>query len=286
MEGVLRQPAFIAVALVFVVIEAIWRLRTGRGYDWAGAFASLGVAIGNTVLRPLNGADIAGALGAAYLVSPVKLPVDDWRVWIVAFFAVEFCYYWFHRWSHTIRWMWASHAVHHSATEFGFTAAIRLGWTGALSGGWIAFVPLALCGFHPLMIGGFLAANLAYQFFLHTEAVERLGPLEWVFNTPAHHRVHHACNPEFLDKNFGGVLIIFDRMFGTLGVERPGARLRYGLASGFRSANPIKIAFHEWAVLWSHMARETSLRRALLVALSRPNDASHAPDRKRISLNA
>ena len=275
MESLLRQPAFLAVVILFALVEALWRVRTGRGYDWAGAGASFGVALGNLAARPVNGAIVAAILGSAYLASPFRWPVDDWRVWLVAFIAVELCYYWFHRWSHTVRWMWASHAVHHSATEFGFPAAVRLGWTGAFSGGWIAFLPLALAGLNPLMIAALLAANLTYQFFLHTEAVGRLGPLEWVLNTPTHHRVHHACNEPYLDKNFGGVLIVFDRMYGTFAEKREPPRC--GLVSGFQSVNPIEIAFHEWREMFADMRRAGSLTGALRVAVSRPGDVVPRP---------
>lgn len=270
MEGLLRHPEFVLLALAAVAVEGWWRLRSGRGYDWASAAASLGVAVGNAAARPLNALVIAGAFGLIYAATPFRLPVDDWRVWVAAFFAVEFCYYWFHRWSHTVRWMWATHAVHHSACEMNLTAAIRLGWTGALSGGWIVFTPLILAGFHPAMIAALLTANLAYQFFLHTEAVGRLGPLEAVFNTPSHHRVHHACDAPYLDRNFGGVLIVFDRMFGTFAEERTDTPLRYGLTTGPSSRNPLVVAFAEWAALFADLGRQRTIRGALATAFGPP----------------
>ena len=124
--------------------------------------------------------------------------------------------------------MWATHAVHHSATKLNFTAAIRLGWTGNISGNFLFFLPLIFIGFHPFAVIGMLGVNLFYQFFIHTELVSRLGPLEWILNTPAHHRVHHASNPACLDKNYGGILIVFDRIFGNLrrGASGSSAALR------------------------------------------------------------
>lgn len=247
METLIRSPEFLSIVAVFVIGEALWRTSiAGRTYDVAGAAASFGVAVGNLVFKPLNGAIVGGAFLGVYAATPMRLPLDDWRVWLACFVAVEFVYYWFHRWSHLVRWLWTSHAVHHTANEMTFPAAIRLGWTGAFSGGWILFTPLVALGFHPVMVSALIAGNLAYQFFLHTEAVGRLGPLEWVLNTPSHHRVHHASNPAYIDRNFGGVVIVFDRMFGTYAEERSGEPLRYGLVHPVTSRNPVTIALHEW----------------------------------------
>jgi sterol desaturase/sphingolipid hydroxylase (fatty acid hydroxylase superfamily) len=145
--------------------------------------------------------------------------------------------------------MWATHAVHHSATRLNLTAAIRLGWTGNISGNFLFFLPLALLGFHPAAIGAMLGANLLYQFFIHTELAPRLGPLEWVLNTPRHHRVHHASNATCLDKNYGGVLIIFDRLFGTFAEPPQAEPLRYGLVGAAPSYNPIAIALGQWIAM-------------------------------------
>lgn len=280
METLLREPWFLATVAVFVALEATWRLATQRGYDGAGAAASFGVAAGNVLMRPLNALAIGAVFLAIYTATPLRLPMEDWRVWVVGFFAVEFAYYWHHRWSHLVRWMWCTHAVHHSAQEMTFPAAIRLGWTGAASGGWLVFAPLVALGFPPPMIATLLAANLAFQFFLHTEAVGKLGPLEWVFNTPAHHRVHHACNGDYLDKNFGGVLIIFDRMFGTFAQERADAPLRYGLTTGFNSANPVWIALHEWAAMAKDAQRARTLHELWSALFGRPGAVTAQPVEK------
>ena len=165
------------------------------------------------------------------------------------FLGSEFLYYWQHRASHRIRWMWATHSVHHSTTRLNLTAAIRLGLTGNLSGNFLFFLPLALIGFHPFAIIGMLGINLLYQFFTHTEFAPRLGPLEWVMNTPAHHRVHHASNESCLDRNYGGMLIVFDRLFGTFADAPTHEPLRYGLVGGVPSFNPIRIALNEWIAM-------------------------------------
>jgi len=129
------------------------------------------------------------------------------------------------------------------------TAGIRLGWTGAISGHFLFYVPLAFIGFHPLAIAAVLGSNLAYQFLIHSEMAPRLGPLEWILNTPTHHSVHHACNDACLDKNFGGTLIVFDRLFGTFAAPPEHELLRYGLVGREPSHNPVTIIFGEWAAM-------------------------------------
>ncbi len=271
MEALPRSPWIIALVLSFVVVEALWRMRSGRGYDFGATFASFGVAGVNFLIKPISAAVMSFVFMGVWSIAPLHLPLDDWRVWAVAFVLVEFVYYWFHRWSHTVRWLWASHSVHHSATELTLPAAIRLGWTNLISGGWLLFTPLILLGFHPVMIAALLAANLLYQFFLHTEAVRTLGPLEWVLNTPAHHRVHHASNAAYLDKNFGGVAIVWDRLFGSFAKEQADEKPRYGLLHGLQSKNPITIALHEWGRLAQDLFAARSLKQVWIAALGRPH---------------
>jgi sterol desaturase/sphingolipid hydroxylase (fatty acid hydroxylase superfamily) len=238
-------------ALALVIVEWVWRRWIARrNYDGRAALASFAVAVGHALTGVVNAAVISAAFALCWRATPLHLPMDDWRVWAGGFFFVELAYYGFHRWSHTVRWLWATHAVHHSAQELTLPAAVRLGWTGALSGAWLVFVPLVLAGFHPLMVGALLAFNLKYQFLLHTEMIGRLGVLEWVLNTPQHHRVHHAMNEACIDKNFGGVLIIFDRLFGTFAAAPAGEPLRYGLVGGSRTCNPFRIALGEYSRIW------------------------------------
>jgi sterol desaturase/sphingolipid hydroxylase (fatty acid hydroxylase superfamily) len=270
-EALPRSPALLVIVLLFVLAEAVWRLRIAKsGYDAGAAAASFGVAGVNLLLKPVTGAVIGAVFLAVYEFTPLRLPIEDWRVWLVGFAAVEFVYYWFHRWSHTVRWLWASHAVHHTAQELTLPAAIRLGWTNLISGGWLLFAPLVALGFHPVMVAAMLAGNLIYQFFLHTEAVGKLGPLEWILNTPSHHRVHHASNPAYIDKNFGGVVIIYDRMFGTFAAESAAEPPRYGLVHPLDSHNPIVIALHEWGRMLRDLRSARSLRDVASATLGRP----------------
>lgn len=270
-------PAFALVVLLFAVIELVWRRRSGRGYDFGSLGGNFGVMLGRGVTSLLNGGIIAAVQFAVYSLAPIQWAIDDWRTWVVGFVVLEFFYYWEHRFSHTIRWLWTAHAVHHSANEFTLPAAFRLGWTAAISGGWVVLLPMALMGFHPLVIGTLLVVNLRYQYFLHTEAVGKLGPLEWVFNTPSHHRVHHGSNPEYLDTNFGGVLIVFDRLFGTFVEERDDEPVRYGLTKPVTSNNPFVIAFHEWANLWRDLKEVRSFRSGWRALFGRPGEIATSP---------
>jgi sterol desaturase/sphingolipid hydroxylase (fatty acid hydroxylase superfamily) len=205
---------------------------------------------------------------SVFAFAPFQWPINDWKTWLFGFFVLEFFYYWQHRFSHTIRWFWASHAVHHSANEFALPAAVRLSWTSGITGTWVVFLPMVLLGFHPLLVLTLLSINLQYQYFIHTEAVSRLGPLEWVLNTPSHHRVHHGSNPEYLDKNYGGVLIIYDRLFGTFEAER--APVVYGLTKPLTSNNPFVIAFHEWGNLLGDLRRARTSRAVFTALFGRP----------------
>lgn len=264
------QHRWVLIAmLIAVAAEYFWRRRS-RGYDLRAASASLGVAVGQALIRPVSGLLLIPIFQLAYARAPMPLPVDDWRTWAAGFVAVEFAYYWFHRASHTIRWMWATHAVHHSATELVFPSAIRLGWTEFFSLGWMFFAALVLAGFPPLVVITLLALNLLYQFPLHTEAVGRLGPLEWVLNTPSHHRAHHSSDGPWLDRNFGGVTIVFDRLFGTFRAEPGDRSLNYGLVHPQPSHNPARIALHEWQRLFDDMAAAKGALAKFRVAIGRP----------------
>jgi sterol desaturase/sphingolipid hydroxylase (fatty acid hydroxylase superfamily) len=271
MEHYGRSPIFALTVLATVAAEILWRtLIARRGYDGKAAAASLGVAVGNIFAGGLTALVTSAVYLAAARVAPWHWPVKNpWTI-LAAFVAVEFVYYWFHRWSHTVRWLWASHAVHHSAAEMTLPAAIRLGWTNLLSGGWLLFVPLILAGFDPRLVVVLLAIDLRYQFFLHTEAIPKLGPLEWVLNTPSHHRVHHASNAALIDRNFGGMVIVFDRLFGTFAEEPKDEPLRYGLVHAVTSTNPFVIVFHEWGRMWRDLISAAGPAAAWHAAFGRP----------------
>jgi len=189
-------------------LEIGWYLLARRqSYPWREVLASLGVFVLRfpaRLLRPFI------VLPLAYLVWNYRIatvPLNTaWGLGLL-FLGVEFAYYWMHRCAHEVRWLWASYVVHHTPEHIHLASAFRLGATELLSGNWLFYFPLYLLGFNPLAVSGMLSVNLLYQFWLHTEMIGRLGPLEWVLNTPSHHRVHHASNPEYLDRNYGGIVI-------------------------------------------------------------------------------
>jgi alkylglycerol monooxygenase len=188
--------------------------------------------------------------GYAWLYSShrwLELPANAAWAWAACFVGVDFFYYWFHRWSHEVNAGWAAHVVHHQSEEYNLTVALRQGaFQPALS--WMFYLPLAVLGFPPAMFLAVSSFNTLYQFWIHTRLVGRLGPLEWVLNTPSHHRVHHARNPEYIDRNHGGTLIVWDRMFGTFGAERQ--EPVYGITRPLASWNPVWANLHYWAELW------------------------------------
>lgn len=191
----------------------------------------------------------------------------SWWVWPLAFFADEISYYCFHRVSHECRLFWASHVVHHSSQRYNLGTALRQTWTGSLTG-WIFWLWMPLVGFKPVVIMTMQSVSLIYQYWVHTELIRSTGPLEWVLNTPAHHRVHHGSNPQYIDRNHGGTLIIWDRLFGTFEPERE--RVVYGLTTNIHTYNPFRIAFHEWAEMAHDVLHARSWRERWNYIFGRP----------------
>jgi sterol desaturase/sphingolipid hydroxylase (fatty acid hydroxylase superfamily) len=203
------------------------------------------MGVGSVLLGLLWGGAALAVYYALYEVTPLRLGHGPFA-WAFALLADDFQYYWFHRTHHEIRLLWAAHVTHHSSQRYNFATALRQSWIPMTT---LPFqAPLALLGIDPLMSVTVHGINLIYQFWIHTETIDRLGPLEAVFNTPSHHRVHHASNPIYLDRNYGGILIVWDRLFGTFEPERE--KPIFGLTKNIRSYNPLYIAYHEaFAVL-------------------------------------
>jgi sterol desaturase/sphingolipid hydroxylase (fatty acid hydroxylase superfamily) len=256
MDNPARSPTFLAIAIVLVLVELAWRRVSRRGYDRTTALTSLGIVAGYIPAALISTALIAAVYAAAFRLAPLHLPRGEPWVWVVGFFAVEFAYYWFHRLSHRVRWLWATHSVHHTSEQMTLLSSFRLGWTNLFSGGWLFYLPLVLLGFDPALVLALFGFNLQYQFFLHTEARVPLGPLEFVLNSPSHHRVHHAIEDGLLDRNFGGVLILYDRLFGTFAAE-PAGGMTYGLRGREREANPLRLVLREWRLLAADLRRAT-----------------------------
>jgi sterol desaturase/sphingolipid hydroxylase (fatty acid hydroxylase superfamily) len=250
------------VLLLIILLEAVLICYSRRSiFSWKESLTSLGIAIGHLTANAFLGIVPTSAFSAAWQHRLMSITLDrGWKV-LLLFLGIEFCYYWHHRLAHKIRWLWATHAVHHSTRHLNLSAAYRLGWTGWLSGNFLFFMPLCWLGFHPIAVTMGLGLNLSYQFWIHTELISKLGWLEYVLNTPSHHRVHHASNVEYVDCNYGGVLILFDRLFGTFTPERPNLPRVYGLTYPLRTYNPMAIVFYEWCRLFQDLIAAKTWRK-------------------------
>ena len=227
------------------------------GYDFNDTRTSLLMGSGNVMVNVLWKLAVVTVYAALYELTPLRLDAGDWWVWVLLFFGDDLAYYWFHRVSHESRVFWASHVVHHSSQHYNLSTALRQTWVPMT---YLPFwLPLLLLGFAPWMVLLAQSWSLIYQFFLHTERVGRLPrPLEAVLNTPSHHRVHHGANEQYLDRNYGGILVIWDRLFRSF--EPEGERVRYGLTTNLRTFNPVKVAFHEYGALWTDLRSTRSWR--------------------------
>jgi len=271
------DPTVYAIPLyVFGMVGEVLALRGrarvgGRavvGYELADTFASLGMGVGSLLFAgaiQLGVFLLAERLWAHRLVDLGTGALG----WTVALLGWEFSFYWHHRWSHEVRILWASHVNHHSSLHYNLSTALRQEWTPFTN--LVLLPPWALLGVRPTMLVFAGGLNLIYQFFLHTEVVGKLPwPLEYVLNTPSHHRVHHASNGRYLDKNYGGVLIVFDRLFGTFAEEEEPCV--YGLTTNITSKNPLVIASHEYVAIFRQVLRARSLGGALRVLTRMPPD--------------
>ena len=249
-------PTVLALSLVEAVI-----LSRRERYDWRALGVSvfdLVVRIAVSILLPLSLAAPIVNWASEHRFATIEF--DVWYALPLLFIGQEFCYYWYHRAAHGVRWFWGNHSVHHTPNELNLSAAYRIGPFGRLTGTALFFVPMVLIGFPMRVVMATLTLNLLYQFWLHATWIPKLGWLEYVLNTPSAHRVHHAANPEYLDANFGGVLIVFDRLFGTYVEERGDLPCRYGLVHPMTSYNPLRVEFAQWASLARDLAGARSLR--------------------------
>jgi sterol desaturase/sphingolipid hydroxylase (fatty acid hydroxylase superfamily) len=260
-----------SVVLLLALIEALVLLRYKPGaFDWSEAWLSLGDLLGRRIiaLLPLNiGAPVVDWVWQHRLFT---IEMNSWQLFIWLFVGLEFFYYWYHRAAHRVRFFWATHAVHHSPNQLTLSTAFRLGWTGKLTGTTLFFTPLVLVGFKPQVVLAALSLNLLYQFWLHTTWIPKLGWLEYVLNTPSTHRVHHASNLDYLNANFGGVLIVFDRLFGTYREERIEVPCVYGLVKPMNTRNIFTMEFQQWIELWRDMQTAENWQRKLALVVMPP----------------
>ena len=259
----LAIPAFILLVVAEAIFGAVMHRDLYAGKDTA---ASLTMGVGNVLVSLVSKGLVFAIFTWAHRFAFFAIGYQ-WWAWVLAFFADDVTYYWFHRTSHECRFLWASHVVHHSSQRYNLGTALRQTWTGGFFS-FVFWLWMPLVGFQPIMIFTMQAISLLYQFWIHTEVVRHMGVLELVLNTPSHHRVHHATNPQYIDRNHAGVLIVWDRWFGSFEPEQE--ECVYGLTTNIDSYNPLKIAFHEWIAIWRDLRRAVNLRGKLMAVFGNP----------------
>jgi sterol desaturase/sphingolipid hydroxylase (fatty acid hydroxylase superfamily) len=238
-----------------------YKQRRHKACPWRESGLSLVVAIGHAASGIINHAVVVSLIAVLVWKTRIyTMPMDEWWAWVLLFVGVEFVYYWYHREAHRVRLMWATHSVHHSLLELTLASGYRFAWTPVLSLSWLFYAPLIFLGFNPVSVFILVGISLAYQFPLHCTLIPKLGPLEWILNTPSAHRVHHGSNPEYLDKNFGGIVILFDRLFGTYAAENDAIPIRYGLVHNVDTVNPLVIVYGQFFNLIRDMIKAPSWR--------------------------
>lgn len=259
-------PGFV----LLLSIEAWFSYKENKGlYETADTWSSLGLGIGNVIVGFVTKAVIFGLFLFLYRFRFFALDAGKWWYWVLLFFADDISYYLFHRTAHSVNWFWASHVVHHSSQHYNLAAALRQTWTGNLTGAFLFWAWMPLLGFHPVWILFMQQISLIYQFWIHTETMHRLPRfIEYVFNTPSHHRVHHGSDVKYLDRNHGGILIIWDRIFGTFQPEEE--RPRYGLTTNIDSFNPFVIALTTWTQLIGKVKNSGSIKHGFKYLIKPP----------------
>ena len=259
------------IPLVFLVLFSpfiFWEYRRVKNAErtypvkevWASVRMYLGRLLSNSIYKPIT---FAAALGV-YQFRIHEFSMNHWTHFVMLFLGVELSYYWYHRLNHEVRFMWAAHNTHHSPNDMVAPVAMRLSWFDFFSFAWLCYMPLALVGFHPGYIFGTLALVLALQFPIHTKEIPLLPRwIELCFNTPANHRVHHGSNEIYLDKNHGGILMLWDHVFGTYKMEDPAHPVRFGLVKPIYSNKAVEIETHEWKMLWKDIKGSRSIRDTL-----------------------
>lgn len=274
MEGAgliaLSIPVFFALIGVELLVA---RLLGRRLYRLNDSLNDLSCGVLQQVLGVFTKVVVFGGFVLLYETGHLfPVPADSAAAWVLCFLGVDFFYYWFHRVSHEVNLPWGAHVVHHSSEEYNLAVALRQGAFQPLFS-WVFYLPLAVVGFPPVVFLVCSSLNTLYQFWIHTRTIGKLGPFEWVFNTPSHHRVHHGCDAKYLDKNYAGTLIVWDRLFGTFQEEEE--EPTYGITKPLRSWNPLWANVHYYADLVRQGREAPSLGDKLKLWLAAP---AHKPE--------
>ncbi len=250
--GIVREQWLLLISTPFyiliIVLEVLLtHLMHRKAYNWKDT------AINFYLMLLNSGVDLAFrivylAVLQYFYARALISPEQNFLYWVLLLLSEDFLYYWLHRFDHQVRLLWAVHVTHHSSEQMNFTVGFRSSVFQPLYR-FVYFIPLALCGFRPIDIVFIYSATQTWGIFVHTELIKNMGWLESIFVTPSHHRVHHASNPRYLDKNMGMFLILWDKLFGTFQPELPEQEyqpLKYGLTSSVENQNPVNLVLHEW----------------------------------------
>lgn len=260
-----------AAPIMFILVFAEWGLSIYQNkdvYDKKDFFAAATIGLVNVGISALLKVIIFGAVLFFWNLVPWKIPATWWS-FIPCFILLDLARYWAHRVAHEQRFWWATHVTHHNSEKYNFSVSFRLSWTQHIK--FIFFIPVIMVGFDPFVF--FICHQVAvlYQFWIHTEYIKKLpAPIEYIFTTPSHHRVHHASDEQYLDKNYGSTFIIWDRIFGTFAEEKE--RPHYGITKPVKSYNPIYLVFHEWADIMRDVKKARSVKEAMRILFSPPRD--------------
>jgi sterol desaturase/sphingolipid hydroxylase (fatty acid hydroxylase superfamily) len=268
--------------IVAMLLEAGWSRRQGAGlYRRADTRASLAMGVLSILVEIVPRLLAIAVMVVLHDISPLRDVVQhQWWAWLLLFFLDDFTFYWFHRCNHEVRLLWAGHVNHHSSQYFNFGTALRQG-VGERIHKFLFWLWLPLLGFDPAMIITMISLSLFYQFWIHTRTVDKLHSwFEAVFNTPSHHRVHHGANVRYLDRNHGGVLIIWDKLFGTFSPECADDPVVYGLTKNIDSDNIAWVAVHEYVAIGRDVKRAGNWRDRLRYVFLAPGWSHDGPDKR------
>ncbi len=258
----------IVLAMIFLEI-LVSNFRNQNFYKRGDTLCTVGLLLGNIIVAfAIKGIVLAFHIHLyQFRVFDFVNEIPIWVLWIMTFISIDLVFYVYHRMSHRIRFLWAIHLSHHSSEEMNFAVSFRQAWFGPISK-IPFFMVLPLLGFDPTIIAVAGVISTLWGIVGHTQVIGKLGPLEWIFNTPSHHRVHHGSNKQYIDKNYGNLLIIWDRMFGTFEPEQE--EVKFGLVNNVNTFNPVKVTFMAWVSMIKELKQKNSLSEVIKVIFGPP----------------
>jgi len=258
------------IVIVFILIEVLFSsISNKKLYRKNDTLCTIGLLTGNILMVFLvKGITLAIHIYLyQYRILDLSSLIPIWMMWILAFVLIDLVFYFYHRVSHRSRFLWAVHMSHHSSEEMNFAVSFRQAWLGPISK-IPFFIFLPIVGIDPTIIAIAGVISTLWGIVGHTQIIKNLGPFEYIFNTPSHHRVHHGSNKQYIDKNYGNLLIVWDRMFGTFELEKES--VKYGLVKNVKTFNPIKITFMEWSNILKDIKNSNNIKESLYLFFGPP----------------